>query len=168
MDIDDKKNMERAFLLTVDPTNGQEVAAKAGFTPPSPSVAFMETRSVLREWTKIKTLGLLDDVEQFSEWYMDMISSVVGHELPEMYRLQHQATLMAFFTASLLALHRDGLVTIKDMDKVHLVEVLVDPATKKPVPPKETYSDLIAEYEHMLQDKRLVDEPVVQEDSDEQ
>lgn len=158
MTIDQDKNRERVFLLSLDPQGGQELAAMAGFVPASPSVAFAETRNILRNWTKLHVLGVGHSVEEYSEWFIQAIEKVIDTEMPEVVKLQQQATLLTFAMASMMALHREGVITINEMDDMKLSEVYIDAKTKQKVVP-ETYSAIMAEFEELLKDKRLVAEP---------
>ena len=161
MTIDQAKNEERMFLLSLDPYTGQELAAQAGFVPTGKDVAFSETKNILRSWAKLKVLGVGDQIEQQTEWFVDAIEKMLGHELPDMYKMQQQATLMTFTLAAVQALHRSGLVTINDLDSVELEEILINPKTKMPINPPENYANVMAEFEVLLQDNRMVDEPVI-------
>lgn len=160
MTIDHLKNKERLFLLSLDPLNGQEVAAQAGFTPTGGDVRIAETRHLLRSWAKLQALGVGSHVEQQTEWFVALMERMVGHELPSEYKLQQQVSLMTFTLAALQGLHRDGLVTINNLDTVALQEVIIDRKTRLPVDPPDDYAAAVAEFEVLLQENRLVDEPL--------
>jgi hypothetical protein len=159
MTIDRLKNEERMFLLSLDPMNGQEIAESAGFVPTGKDVRFSETKNVMRSWAKLRVLGVGEQVEQQTEWFVGAMEKMVGHEFPDMFKLQHQATLMTFTIAALQALHRSGLITINDLDAVEIEEVHVNPKTMLPIKAPDNYADTMAEYEVLLQDNRMVAEP---------
>ena len=159
MTIDHTKNEERMFLLSLDPMNGQSIAAQAGFVPTGKDVEFSETKNVMRSWAKLKALGVGEQIEQQTEWFVSAMEKMVGHEFPDMYKLQQQATLMTFTIAAVQALHRAGLVTINDLDAVQLEEIIVNPKTMLPINPPENYAEVMAEFEILLQENRMVDEP---------
>lgn len=64
---------QRMFLLSMSPTDGQDIAELMGFSPPSPDVREQENIDVMSKWFTLQSIGLLEDINKCADWVSAII-----------------------------------------------------------------------------------------------
>lgn len=101
---------KRLYYLMLSPASGQNFAEQAGFSPPSEEVQEAETYDVISRWAIMTTAGIMEDIIETAEWFLDLSPMI---ELDEDSKHEFQKTLIA---------HGVGLVNkLLDSQKVIIV-----------------------------------------------
>jgi len=66
---------QRMFYLMLSATEGQKIARSMGFATPSEEVQELEIMDVLSRWVMVASSGILDEVREASDWFVDFLES---------------------------------------------------------------------------------------------
>lgn len=64
---------QRTFLLTMSPSDGQDIAELMGFSPPSEEVKEQENIDVMSKWFTLQSIGLLEEINKCADWVSAII-----------------------------------------------------------------------------------------------
>lgn len=64
---------QRTFLLTMSPSDGQDIAELMGFSPPSEEVREQENIDVMSKWFTLQSIGLLEEINKCADWVSAII-----------------------------------------------------------------------------------------------
>ena len=66
---------QRMFYLMLSATEGQQFARSMGFSTPSEDVQELEIMDVLSRWVMVSKSGVLDEIREASNWFVDFLES---------------------------------------------------------------------------------------------
>jgi len=64
---------KRNFYLMLSPPDGQDIATEAGLTPATDEVREYEEKDVLRRWSLLTSMGVIESIEESSEWMSEIM-----------------------------------------------------------------------------------------------
>ena len=144
---DERANPEqRAFYLSLDPEAGQTIAESAGFVPPSKGVMIKEQQEVIKGWMKLSALGVTQSIDDYTDWYLEVLGTLLGIEVSEGIREGYGESIRQLVVAILLGLRRKELITVANEDELEFHALLLD-ETGEVVKPDAELHGTIAELE---------------------
>jgi hypothetical protein len=144
---DSTDNERRAFLLGLDPATGQRIATQGGFVPPSQAVALREQKEIMKQWMTLDAIGVVNAVEQYLEWYIDITSSMAEREVEPEIKEFYVHGMKGLMVSMLLGLKRAGHIVTPTATGMLFEIMQLDPDTMEPLLPDMELEQAIQDLE---------------------